>query len=97
MFSMQFDGENSSRTFNLLDTWLARPRAAGRGELTMNELGMYLGRDGESARGWVYDDGLVVWVASAEESLGQIRSEFGCVCVAVLRYETLGERSESVV
>ena len=43
------------------------------------------------AYGWVYDDGLVVWVASADESLGKIRSEFGCGCVAVLRYEPLGE------
>ena len=43
----------------------------------MFELKMYLGCEADIARDWVYDDGVVVSVASARDSLEKIRAEFG--------------------
>jgi hypothetical protein len=58
----------------------------------MSELSAYLcGGDGEQARGWVYDDGVVLWLASADDAGKRIRAEFGTDCLALLRYDPLDE------
>ena len=57
----------------------------------MYELGMYLGSESAIARGWEYDDGIVVSVASAQDSLERIRAEFGTDFLALLRYDPLDQ------
>jgi len=82
MYSMQFAGEAFSP--NLQSALrIAWPSGLSSGKLNMYKLEMCLGSVADIARGWVYDDGVVVSVSSAQNYLERIRAEFGTDCLAL--------------
>jgi len=90
MYSMQFAGEAFSP--NLQSALrIAWPSGLSSGKLNMYKLEMCLGSVADIARGWVYDDGVVVSVSSAQNYLERIRAEFGTDCLALLRFDPLDQ------
>jgi len=66
-------GRTPSRLFKLLGRNGGLPTGKCIGGLKMNDLCVYLGGD-ELAYGWVYDDGVVVSLASADDALERVRA-----------------------